>query len=244
MQKHNTRFNPTANGPLHIGHIYMALVNMTEAHKSGGKFILRIEDDQPEWNWRIPPVETRQIIHGFENDLRWMGIEPDEVKIQTAMHLDMKAYTGHLRDIAELRLVNRFMFDPQPELTYSDMTPYPYAPYLTAQRVIMDSMSNINLLIRGEDLLTEYTLYAFFCEYFGLPRPRMIYIPRLKTDIGGELLAEVSKTSGKNSIASYREAGINQIWIMDRLAKSCLVDPKGEWTLDNLQREPRWSVDF
>ena len=32
-----TRFNPTCNGDLHLGHIFMALVNRDMARETGGK---------------------------------------------------------------------------------------------------------------------------------------------------------------------------------------------------------------
>ena len=38
------RFAPSPTGPLHIGGVRTALFNYLIAKKSGGKFILRIED--------------------------------------------------------------------------------------------------------------------------------------------------------------------------------------------------------
>ena len=43
-----TRFNPTANGPLHVGHIYSALINETLAGPAG-KFIVRIDYNCRYW---------------------------------------------------------------------------------------------------------------------------------------------------------------------------------------------------
>src|SRR3990167_2102720 len=43
-----TRFAPSPSGPLHIGHIYVMNLNAEYAKKYGGKFILRIEDTNPE----------------------------------------------------------------------------------------------------------------------------------------------------------------------------------------------------
>ncbi|MEK6923086.1 MAG: glutamate--tRNA ligase [Nanoarchaeota archaeon] len=43
-----TRFAPSPSGPLHIGHVYVMNLNAEYAKKYGGKFILRIEDTNPE----------------------------------------------------------------------------------------------------------------------------------------------------------------------------------------------------
>ena len=44
MIKYNTRFAPSPNGYLHLGHAYSALISEGLARKTGGKFFLRIED--------------------------------------------------------------------------------------------------------------------------------------------------------------------------------------------------------
>ena len=44
MIKYNTRFAPSPNGYLHLGHAYSALISSALARKSNGKFFIRIED--------------------------------------------------------------------------------------------------------------------------------------------------------------------------------------------------------
>ena len=62
-----TRFAPSPTGPLHLGHAYSALCAWDRAQKSGGQFLLRIEDiDSP----RCRP-EYEAAIH---DDLRWLGL--------------------------------------------------------------------------------------------------------------------------------------------------------------------------
>jgi len=39
-----TRFAPSPNGYLHLGHAYSALVGWRAAQDAGGRFLLRIED--------------------------------------------------------------------------------------------------------------------------------------------------------------------------------------------------------
>jgi len=66
-----TRFAPSPTGYLHIGGARTALFNWLLAKKTGGKFILRIEDTDLKRN---TPTATQQVI----NDLRWLGINWDE----------------------------------------------------------------------------------------------------------------------------------------------------------------------
>lgn len=66
-----TRFAPSPTGYLHIGGARTALFNWLLARKTGGKFILRIEDTDLKRN---TPTATQQVI----DDLRWLGITWDE----------------------------------------------------------------------------------------------------------------------------------------------------------------------
>jgi glutamyl-tRNA synthetase len=66
-----TRFAPSPTGYLHVGGARTALFNWLFARKTGGKFLLRIEDTDLKRN---TATATQQVI----NDLRWLGIEWDE----------------------------------------------------------------------------------------------------------------------------------------------------------------------
>ena len=65
------RFAPSPTGELHLGGARTALVNALFARKTGGVFVLRIEDTDLERN--VPGAEDR-----LEADLAWLGIVPDE----------------------------------------------------------------------------------------------------------------------------------------------------------------------
>ncbi|HIJ70230.1 MAG TPA: glutamate--tRNA ligase [Planctomycetes bacterium] len=66
-----TRFAPSPTGYLHIGGARTALFNWLLARKTGGKFLLRIEDTDQKRN---TPAAARQVM----DDLRWLGIGWDE----------------------------------------------------------------------------------------------------------------------------------------------------------------------
>ena len=66
-----TRFAPSPTGYLHVGGARTALFNWLWARRTGGTFILRIEDTDQKRN---TPTAARQVVE----DLRWLGIEWDE----------------------------------------------------------------------------------------------------------------------------------------------------------------------
>lgn len=72
-----TRFAPSPTGYLHVGGARTALYSWLYAKKSGGKFILRIEDTDLE---RSTPEAVQAILDG----MKWLGMENDgEIFYQT-----------------------------------------------------------------------------------------------------------------------------------------------------------------
>lgn len=65
------RFAPSPTGPLHIGGVRTALYNFLLARKTGGKFLLRIEDTD---QGRFVPGAEAYILES----LAWLGIQVDE----------------------------------------------------------------------------------------------------------------------------------------------------------------------
>jgi len=65
------RFAPSPTGYLHIGSARTALFNYLYARKTGGKFLLRIEDTDLA---RSTDESTRSILDGLE----WLGLNHDE----------------------------------------------------------------------------------------------------------------------------------------------------------------------
>jgi len=66
-----TRVAPSPTGHMHLGTARTALYDYLLAHKTGGQFILRIEDTDTR---RTVPGAVEEIIQG----LRWLGIPYDE----------------------------------------------------------------------------------------------------------------------------------------------------------------------
>ena len=66
-----TRIAPSPTGAMHIGTARTALFNWLYAKRTGGNFLLRIEDTDRE---RSTPEAVQVIFDG----LKWLGLEPDE----------------------------------------------------------------------------------------------------------------------------------------------------------------------
>lgn len=65
------RFAPSPSGRMHFGNIYTAVMSWLSVKSREGKWILRIEDLDPQ---RSKASYARQI----EEDLQWLGLQWDE----------------------------------------------------------------------------------------------------------------------------------------------------------------------
>ena len=71
-----TRFAPSPNGRLHLGHALSAIVAHDLARAGGGRFLLRIEDIDG-------PRSRPELAVEFRRDLEWLGLEWEEVPAQS-----------------------------------------------------------------------------------------------------------------------------------------------------------------
>ncbi|MCI5041074.1 MAG: glutamate--tRNA ligase [Donghicola eburneus] len=71
-----TRFAPSPTGYIHVGNLRTALMNYLIARKEGGKFILRIDDTDPERS-------KEEYVDAIKQDLEWLGIQWDQVERQS-----------------------------------------------------------------------------------------------------------------------------------------------------------------
>ena len=86
-----TRFAPSPNGPLHLGHAHAAIVAHDRARADGGRFLLRIED--------IDGARSREeFAEGALADLRWLGLGWDGAVIRQSARIG-----AHADALARLR---------------------------------------------------------------------------------------------------------------------------------------------
>jgi glutamyl-Q tRNA(Asp) synthetase len=90
------RFAPSPNGYLHLGHALSALLNFDMAQRSGGRFLLRIED-----------IDTARCRPEYEaaiyEDLAWLGLRWEEPVRRQSTHLD--AYEAALARLDAMGLI-------------------------------------------------------------------------------------------------------------------------------------------
>lgn len=87
-----TRFAPSPNGWLHLGHAYSALIGAHAAHAANGQFLVRLED--------IDVGRARpHFVDGIYQDLEWLGLAwPEPVMVQSTRFEIYEAALKKLRD--------------------------------------------------------------------------------------------------------------------------------------------------
>ena len=90
-----TRFAPSPTGYIHVGNLRTALFNYMIAAKSGGTFILRIDDTDPVRS-------EEKYVDAIKQDLEWLGLTWDKVERQSD-RMDRYAETAD-----KLREMGRF----------------------------------------------------------------------------------------------------------------------------------------
>jgi len=252
--KYVTRFNPTANGPLHLGHVYIAMLNQHMAHTSGGKFIVRIDDISIDTLYSMTVEQMNRYADEQLEALDWLGIQADEVIREKDMHQDVYHFVAHNGwYIPEYKwkfslainpaLYNDFISQEDEWYPYTAAEAsewYPYSDYLTYLKVIRDELNGVTTLIRGDDLRGEFSLYQHFRKKFGLPEIVHFYMPRMyRNDLG-----IVSKFHKAVPVLRYIENGWKPDDILELLAKSALRDIDKGWDIYNVKREPRLDPAF
>lgn len=227
-----TRWNPSTNGPLHLGHVFTLLVNEYFAKAYGGRFYIRFDDNSPHI-LKMDSGQVANIIKEQLDDISWLGIQYDEI-----------SYQSELEEEVKIRL-NRYGHVPLDEKKFNhylpvfirlgmSFVPYPYVPEQIMERVIMDNMLFVTHVIRGEDFATEYSLYAYYCQKYYILCPEFIFLPRLSGKCG-----DISKSNGGYTIKELRGKGYTSDDVEELLRKACLYYPDNGWELYNIRPDPR-----
>ncbi len=87
-----TRFAPSPTGYLHVGNLRTAVMNYLIARKSGGTFILRIDDTDPERS-------KEEYVDAIQEDLEWLGLNWDRIERQSARLERYAEAADKLRDM-------------------------------------------------------------------------------------------------------------------------------------------------
>lgn len=216
-----TRFAPSPTGYLHVGGARTALYNYLFARRSGGTFVLRIEDTDRERS-------EDQYTHAITDSLTWLGMEWDEGPYFQSQRLD-----GY-REAAERLLESGHAYyeeDPEkgralkmrvpdrvivvPDLIHDSVE---FDAGLTDDFVIIksdgfpsynfacvvdDAALGITHIIRGDEHLSNMPRQLLLYEALGITPPKFAHIPMILGPDG----AKLSKRHGATSVGQYREQG-------------------------------------
>jgi glutamyl-Q tRNA(Asp) synthetase len=114
-----TRFAPSPNGRLHVGHAFSALCAHDFAREFGGKFRLRIED--------IDGTRSRaEHIKAIIEDMAWLGLEQDGQVVFQSRRIE--SYAAALEQLKAMGLVYRCWCTRSEIAAVLKRTPVPHGP--------------------------------------------------------------------------------------------------------------------
>ncbi|GEP45015.1 glutamate--tRNA ligase [Brevifollis gellanilyticus] len=224
------RFAPSPTGDLHVGGGRTALFNWLFARKTGGTFILRIEDTDGARN-------TEDAKRGIEKGLRWLGLDWDEGPdaggdcgpyFQSQRKDIYDTYLAKLeaadRVYTEDNGAVRFKFSRTAitvhDLVCGDVTFAPTEePDMTVRRpdgsyifhfvnVVDDIEMKMTHVFRGEDHLSNTWKHIDLFNAFGATPPIYAHIPLILNSDG-------SKMSKRDAGSAIEHSYINEGFLPD-----------------------------
>lgn len=210
-----TRFAPSPTGLFHIGSARTALFNYLYARKTGGKFILRIEDTDKA---RSAKEYEEDII----SSLKWLGLEWDEFYRQSERTNIYKKYLQKILDEGKAYLDgNAVRFkNPNKKVAFEDIIRGKIetqtddvgdfviakdldTPLFHFTVVVDDFEMGVTHIIRGEDHISNTPRHILLQEALGFPIPQYAHLPL----IFGADRSKLSKRHGAVSVNEYKKDG-------------------------------------
>jgi glutamyl-tRNA synthetase len=211
------RFAPSPTGYLHVGGARTALFNWLYARKTGGTFLLRIEDTDRE---RSSDEHTRVILDG----LSWLGLPWDEDVVFQGARVERH------RDVAD-RLVaegHAYLDEgavrlrmPPDEIAWDDFVHGRVSfqgadikdwvilrsdrtPTYNFVVVVDDIDMRITHVMRGDDHVSNTPKQIAVYRALGAPLPAFGHVPNVNGMDGKKL----SKRHGATAVGEYQKMGI------------------------------------
>jgi len=211
------RFAPSPTGIPHVGSIRTVLFNYFFAKKSGGKFILRIEDtDQAR--------EVEGAVEVIEESLKWLGISWDEYYVQSERLEEYKKYSDELvskgfakEDGGAIRfnvpdegktawidaIGNKKIEFNNPDIEDFIILKSDGYPTYHLANVVDDHLMDITHVIRGDDWIPSAPKHLLLYKALGWEAPVFAHLPNVLGTDGKKL----SKRRGAKSVLDYKKEG-------------------------------------
>lgn len=203
MSEVRVRFAPSPTGFFHIGSARTALFNWLYARKTGGTFILRIEDTDKERN-------TEEALRVLLDGMRWLGLDWDEGPEKGGDYGPYfqsernDIYDQHLQILRDKGLAYDkdgavfFKVSGEPQVIEDevrgrverteekDFVIYRSdgSPVFHFVNVVDDLTMGITHVIRGEDHLSNTSKHTELFHAFGVPTPVFAHIPLILKQSG------------------------------------------------------------
>ncbi len=210
------RFAPSPTGYLHVGGARTALFNWLYARHTGGTFVLRIEDTDPE---RSTDASIEQILES----LRWLGLDWDEydrttdrteAHLAAAERLIEKGLTYEHEGAWWFRVATEGETVVEDDLLGAVSYPNDQLKDFAIRRsdgsflynfavVVDDADMGITHVIRGDEHLNNTPKQILLYRGLGKPVPRFLHVPLIL----GEDRSRLSKRHGDTSVLEYRDRG-------------------------------------
>lgn len=220
-EKVRVRFAPSPTGYLHIGGARTALFNWLFARHHKGKFILRIEDTDPE---RTQMEAVESIIEG----LKWLGLEWDEGPFYQSQFIEKHRYYAQVlvdkrkaRKIPGKREGEAIEFIMPPgKISFNDLVHGKIeidtkeigdfvivrgdnTPTYNLACVIDDHLLSISQVIRGDDHISNTPKQIALYQALDFPIPKFAHLPLILGPDGSRL----SKRHGATALDYYQKEG-------------------------------------
>jgi glutamyl-tRNA synthetase len=222
------RFAPSPTGYFHVGSARAALFNWLYARKTGGTFVLRIEDTDRERS-------TDESIAQIEESLRWMGLDWDEYYRQTDRTAEHQVAADDLMErglVYEAEGAWWFRVPTEGETVVHDLLlgdvvyRNDHLKDFVIRRsdgtfiyhfvvVVDDADMEISHVIRGDDHLNNAPKHILLFEALGRTVPRFLHMPMIL----GDDRAKLSKRHGAASVLEYRDQGFLPETMVNFLAR-------------------------
>ena len=211
------RFAPSPTGYLHVGGARTALFNWLYARKTGGTFLLRIEDTDKQ---RSTEEHTRVILDG----LTWLGLDWDEDVVFQGARVERHREVADrlLKDGAAYQEEGAIRFRmPQGEIAFDDAV-YGHIAFkgedirdwiiLRSDRtptynfsVVVDDIDmRITHVMRGDDHVSNTPKQIAVYRALGASLPVFAHVPMIHGKDGKKL----SKRHGATAVGDYQQLGI------------------------------------
>lgn len=224
-QKVVTRFAPSPTGLLHAGNYRTAVFAYLFAKKTGGQFIVRIEDTDKE---RSKKEYEENILESLE----WLGLKHDqlfrqsehvarhEAAIKELIEKDLAYVSQEAPEEGKRSSVIRFR-NPKEVVEFSDairgmiktdttdlgdfiIARSESEPVFHFAVVVDDADEGVTHVIRGEDHISNTPRQILIQRALGIPAPIYAHLPLVL----GSDRTKLSKRRGAKALTQYRDEGI------------------------------------